>query len=75
VYFYSRRDGTSCLYARRLLKGTKQPDGDAFAVRHFHDRLQLPALGPTVGYGFAKDRVYLPLIEPKGNVWIAEPDR
>jgi hypothetical protein len=75
VYFYSMKDGTTCLYARRLKQGSKEPAGEAFAVRHFHDRLQMPGSGQFTGYGFAKDSVYVPLIDYKSNVWIAEPQR
>jgi Tol biopolymer transport system component len=74
IYYYSREDNFNCLYARRLDAATKQPQGDAFAVRHFHGD-QRPALGPWVGYGLAPDRLYLPLVNQKGNIWLAEPEK
>jgi Tol biopolymer transport system component len=73
LYFYSQQDNFQCLYARRLDAATKQPQGDAFAVRHFHGD-QRPAGGPTVGYGLAPDRLYLPLVHQKANIWLAEPE-
>jgi eukaryotic-like serine/threonine-protein kinase len=75
LFFYSAKDGMACLYARRLNKDTKEPDGEAFAVRHFHDRLQMPSGGQNFGYGFSGSGVYIPLIDYKSNVWIAEPER
>jgi len=36
VYVVSSRDGTRCLYAVRIDRETGQPQGEAFAVRHFH---------------------------------------
>jgi Tol biopolymer transport system component len=74
VYYYSRQDNFSCLYARRLDPTTKQPQGDAFAVQHFHGE-QRPADGTAVGYGLAPDRLYLPLMSGKSNIWLAEPEK
>jgi hypothetical protein len=74
LYYYSFQDNFQCLYARRLDAMTKQPQGDAFVVRHFHGD-QRPAPGPAVGYGLALDRLYLPLENRKGNIWLAEPEK
>jgi hypothetical protein len=74
LYYYSRQDNFNCLYARRLDAATKQPQGDAFDVQHFHGDQRL-ALGPFVGYGLAPDRLYLPLENQKGNIWLAEPEK
>jgi serine/threonine protein kinase len=74
VYYYSEQDNFSCLYARRLDSATKQPQGDAFAVQHFHGE-QCPADGAAVGYGLAADRLYLPLVNGKSNIWLAEPEK
>jgi eukaryotic-like serine/threonine-protein kinase len=74
VYFYSLEDHFPCLYARRLDAATKQPQGEAFAVRHFHGD-QRPADGTAVGYGQATDRLYLPIVNRRGNVWLAEPEK
>jgi len=74
IYYYSQQDNFRCLYARRLDAATKKPLGDAFAVRHFHGDQRL-ADGTAVGYGLAPDRLYLPLVNQKGNIWLAEPER
>jgi Tol biopolymer transport system component len=74
LYYYSDVDNFSCLYARRLDAATKKPIGDSFAVRHFHGD-QRPADGTSSGYGLAPDRLYLPMMNLKGNIWLAEPDK
>jgi hypothetical protein len=40
LYFGSGRDGYGCLWAQRLNPRTKRPEGEAFAVQHFHQPLQ-----------------------------------
>ena len=74
IYYYSEQDHFRCLYARQLDAATKKPLGDAFAVRHFHGD-QRPADGTAVGYGLAQDRLYLPLMNQKGNIWLAEREK
>jgi Tol biopolymer transport system component len=74
VYYYSAQDNFPCLYARRLDAATKQPLAEAFAVRHFHGD-QRPADAGSVGYGLAPDRLYLPIVNQKGNIWLAEPEK
>jgi hypothetical protein len=73
LYFYAAKDNYTCLYARRLNPSTKQPEGEPFAVRHFHGDLH-PIQPVATGYGYTGDHLYLPLTRSKGNVWIAEPD-
>jgi hypothetical protein len=36
---------------------------------------QLDSGRPPVGYGLALDRLYLPLENRKGNIWLAEPEK
>jgi Tol biopolymer transport system component len=74
LYYYSLQDNFNCLYARRLDPVTKQPQGDGFAVKHFHGDQRL-ADATAVGYGLAPDRLYLPLVNWKGNIWLAEPEK
>jgi hypothetical protein len=71
LYYYSDEDTFLCLYARRLNPATKQPQGNPFAVRHFHGDLR-PAPG-QMGYGLASDRLYIPLVSFRSNIWLAEP--
>jgi Tol biopolymer transport system component len=70
VYYYSTEDNFNCLYARRLQPATKQPQGPAVAVQHFHGALR-PAF--VVGYGIAPDRLYIPMVSTRSDVWLAEP--
>jgi WD40 repeat protein len=36
LFFFSSRDGNRCIWARRLKAGSKQPEGQTFAVAHLH---------------------------------------
>jgi Tol biopolymer transport system component len=79
LYFVSERDGFRCVWARRLDPATKQPIGDAFAVRHFHSgRFSLRHVGSrgfltglTVGDG----ALLFSMGELKGNVWLESNGR
>jgi serine/threonine protein kinase/Tol biopolymer transport system component len=74
VYYYSEQDHFRCLYARRVKPETKRPEGQAFAVRHFHDAMRCGS-PVNVGYGIAPDRLYIPMISSRSNVWLAEPEK
>ncbi|MDX1980740.1 MAG: protein kinase [Bryobacteraceae bacterium] len=56
-----------CLFARRLDPVTKQPRGEEFAVRHFHDRLR-----PGDGQGLGPNTLYLPMYDGNAHIWVAE---
>jgi len=73
VYMLSARDGFQCLWAQRLVPETRQPAGEAFAVKHFHEARQVLPLN-TLGFGLASDRFVLPIAETRGNVWLAKLD-
>src|SRR5262249_9750849 len=73
VYFYSQQSHFICLSARRLDPVTKRPDGESFAVRHFHDAMRCAAPS-IIGYGISPDRLYIPMISARSNVWLAEPE-
>ncbi len=74
LYFQSKRDGFHCLYAQPLEPATKKPQGPLKSIRHFHGRVRTVSLGRgRLGYGMTSDRLYLPLSEPKANIWLAEP--
>jgi Tol biopolymer transport system component len=85
LYFLSGRDGFRCIWARRLHAATKQPEGDLFAVQHFHHaRLSLSGAGvqpSAVGLSVAGDRLVFALGELTGNIWLSReagspiPDR
>ena len=71
LYFRSSRDGFDCIWAQPLDTVTKKPQGPLKGVRHFHGRVRA-AGGGRAGYGMTSDRLYLPLSEPKANIWLAE---
>ena len=74
LYFLSRRAGFTCIWAQPLDPATKQPEGPIKEVKHFHGRLRVVESGAAqFGYAMLPDRLYLPLNEAKGNIWLAEP--
>jgi hypothetical protein len=69
VYYFSRRDGYRCLWARRLDLVRKRPAGEAFAVAHFHDRrAQVLRLGWAV---VVNDWIGLNLSHQVTNLYVA----
>lgn len=75
VYFTSNRDGYRCIWARRVDPLTKRPQGEPFAVRHFHDmQLTMTVLALSqMDLAVSRDRLVFPLAEVKGNIWMMEP--
>jgi serine/threonine protein kinase len=74
LYFLSQRDGFPCIWAQALDSATKRPTGTARAVKHFHGQLRITEAGAAqFGYAVTADRLYLPLLETRGNIWLAEP--
>lgn len=74
LYFRSHLDGFHCLYAQPLEPATKEPLGPLKPIRHFHGRVRTVDVGTgTFGYAMTNDHLYLPLSEPKANIWLAEP--
>jgi Tol biopolymer transport system component len=76
LYFVSERDGFRCIWARPLNPLTKQPSGEAFAVRHFHSaRFSLRRVGSQgylTGLTAADGALVFSMGELKGNVWLEE---
>jgi len=74
LYWLSGRDGSLCLWARRLDHASKRPAGEPFAVRHFHDaRLSLKNIPiPWNGLTAGRDRIVLSLAETTGAIWMAQ---
>jgi Tol biopolymer transport system component len=76
LYFISERDGFRCVWTRPLNPLTKQPTGDAFAVRHFHSaRFSLRHVGSQgylTGLSVGDGVLLFSLGESKGNVWLEE---
>lgn len=75
LYFLSERDGFRCVWAQRLAPVTKQPQGKAFAVRHFHTarqslkKIDRPDL---IGLSATQDRLVFSMSELTGNIWMEE---
>jgi len=75
LYFLSERDGFRCIWAQRLNPTTKQPQGMALAVRHFHDsreslrRIDHPDL---IGLSLTHDKLVFAMCELTGNIWMEE---
>jgi Tol biopolymer transport system component len=73
VYFFSRRDGQRCLWARRLNARTKRPVGDAFAVEHFHGgRMRIEGMGWLSVGG---DWLAVKVDHATANLWLLERER
>jgi Tol biopolymer transport system component len=66
LYFTSRRDGHSCLWAQRIGASSRRPVGEPFAVQHLHGRVSYQ----QGGWSAAGGRIGLLLIEATGNVWM-----
>jgi Tol biopolymer transport system component len=77
LYFWSDRDGSPCLWAQALDRGTKQPIGTPLSIQHFHSRglswrnLYLGA--PDIAV--ARDRILFNLGEHSGNIWMTDLPR
>jgi Tol biopolymer transport system component len=75
LYFLSERDGFRCIWAQRLIPTTKQPDGAAFPIQHFHNaRESLARLErfDLVGLSAARDKLVFSVSELTGNIWMEE---
>src|SRR5262249_15435536 len=73
VYFLSERDGFRCFWGQRLNAKTKRPEGDAFAVRHFHQaRFSYdPDTFAGIQLSLGPDKLVYPIRERTGNIWLA----
>ncbi len=73
LYFLSSRDGFRCLYAQRLDRLTKKPQGSAIAIQHLHEPGRslkfLGNLDAAIGLSVAKGIAVLTLGELTGNIW------
>jgi eukaryotic-like serine/threonine-protein kinase len=74
VYFLSERDGFRCFWAQRLDAATKRPEGEPFAVQHFHQaRLSFdPDRFAGIQLSVGPDKLVFPGEERTGNIWLAK---
>ncbi|MBS1858991.1 MAG: PD40 domain-containing protein [Acidobacteria bacterium] len=74
LYYLSDRDGFRCIWARRLDPASKTPQGDEFAVQHFHSaRRSLRRIlgnGGYPGLSAAPGRLVFSFGELTGNIWL-----
>ncbi len=77
LYFVSSRDGFLCLWAQRLDRMTKRPQGPPFNVYHFHQtRNSLANQGVgLLSTSVARDKIVFSLEEITGNIWMTELNR
>jgi Tol biopolymer transport system component len=73
VYFLSERDGFRCFWAQRLDAKTKRPEGEPFAVQHFHQaRLSYDSdTFSGIQLSVGPDKLVYPGRERTGNIWLA----
>jgi Tol biopolymer transport system component len=75
LYFVSARDGTRCLWARRVNRMNGMPEGDSFVVQHFHGgrnvyRQGLNVLSTGPGNAIASGAFFYDLSDLSSNIWI-----
>ncbi len=75
LYFLSERDGSRCIWARRLHPVTKQPAAGAFPVYHSHVArrsllMNVRADPSHIGLSAGGDRLVFSMDETGGNVWM-----
>jgi WD40 repeat protein len=69
VYFFSARDGSSCIWAQILDPVTKNPSGNAFPFHHFHEAKHTAY---DSVFSVAKDNILFDMDEAKGNIWMMD---
>jgi Tol biopolymer transport system component len=71
LYFGSTRDGYACLWAQRLHPRSKRPEGEPFAVQHFHlPTLQLQAPSFSNPFALGAGQALLSIRERAGGLWM-----
>jgi serine/threonine protein kinase len=75
LYYFSDRDGHTCIWAQRLDPKTKKPQGAPYALCHFHRTETSPAsFGKAMFLAAASDRLILPVWTVTSNLWTAKVD-
>jgi len=75
IYFTSDRDGFRCIWARRFDPASQRPEGETFAVAHFHN-MNLSLSGLSLNefeLSVGPDGLVFPLLKQSGNIWMLEP--
>ena len=73
LYFTSDRDGYRCIFARRLNRDTKRPEGAPFAVYHSHSARRSVRNADILKQelAVAPGRMVFQLAELTGNIWMS----
>ena len=71
LYFVSERDGSRCLWARRLDPRTKHPIGLQFAVLHLHGsrRSMVSTQRSPERFALGRDEIIFSMELQRGNIW------
>ena len=72
IYYLSRQDGFTCVWARRLDHESRAPIGESFSVHHFHQARFAPFHKAYVGFSVARDKLVLSMEEKTGEIWLAQ---
>ena len=73
LYFFSERDGNTCIWAQRFDSSTGKPVGQAYALYHEHQArygLNMPRGWGSIAAG--PDMLIFPLGEILGNIWMTK---
>jgi len=71
LYFTSPRDGNVCLWGQRIDTTTHLPQGEPFALQHFHGHM----FYRQGGWSLVEGRIAIVLAEDAGNVWMLSRSR
>jgi hypothetical protein len=72
LYYFSDRDGHTCVWAQRLDARTRQPRGAPYPLYHLHRIEPSTALfGKWMFLAASCDRLIVPEWTVKGNLWTA----
>jgi eukaryotic-like serine/threonine-protein kinase len=72
LYYLAACQGFRCIWAQRLDPRQKRPQGEPFAVRHFHHARYslLDGIDPqNIGVVAARDKLVFGMFETTGNIW------
>jgi Tol biopolymer transport system component len=73
IYFISSRGGALNVWGRRFDPGSGKPEGEVFRVTSFSGSGRvLPSQIARIEFGVTGDRLFLPITERDGNLWILE---
>jgi hypothetical protein len=76
LYYFSNRDGFSCIWGQRVDAATKRPVGELFAVFHSHNaRIKLSYQVTYSTLAVADEKMLFNMTEHTGNIWMAEWER